>query len=70
MSRLAVAAAALLLAGCSATPGAGDGLGFTGGDGTFAIVPSSRNHHNTSAPLSQFFPEEANERYFCIKKPE
>lgn len=41
MSRLAVAAAALLLAGCSATPGAGDGLGFTGGDGTFAIVPSS-----------------------------
>ena len=40
MSRLAAAAAAaLLLVGCSATPGASEGLGFTGGDGTVTLVP-------------------------------
>ncbi|MBK7822626.1 MAG: TlpA family protein disulfide reductase [Tessaracoccus sp.] len=40
MRRLAVAvAAALSLVGCSAAPGASEGLGFTTGDGTVAIVP-------------------------------
>ena len=28
------------------------------------------NHNSTSSPLLQFSPEEANERYSCIKKPE
>jgi thiol-disulfide isomerase/thioredoxin len=39
VSRLAAAAAAaLLLVGCSATPGASEGLGFTGGDGTVTLA--------------------------------